>query len=266
MSKKSKNFHSSEKIFICGNSIRLKQKTNSYLLHYIPEGEVFFQGKQLFTFYFQSLIVPFRYTWRTQMADSNFAKFDRAPAHSPVGIEVNGKRPQVDKCGAHDLIASSDQQRSQHSAPAEFGEAGGATNEPASQRWQARPRAGRLVGAEPVRQAEARLGAFARQARAPARCGSGEKGRAWRSGMNGSAMISPTQRHLAALLRRTHARNDSFIRSSRPEMTPKPRPSVVCAAKGNGDEGFRAARKGEGFCFRFCRPSCIALYSKTTKE
>lgn len=200
------------------------------------------------------------------MADSNFAKFDRAPAHSPVGIEVNGKRHQDDKCGAHDLIASSDQQRSQHSAPAEFGGVGGAAEDCRPKAAKHVPTCGLRVGAEPVRQAEARLGAFARQARVPARCGSGEKGRAWRSGMNGSAMISTTQRHLAALLRRTHARNDSFIRSSRPEMTPKPRPSVVCVAKGNGDEGFRAARKGEGFCISSCTSSCAALFRIMTDE
>lgn len=195
------------------------------------------------------------------------AKIQHIPASQLAGMNIPRKRRQYDnKCGAHDLIASSDQQRSQHSAPAEFGGAGGATNEPASQRWQARPRAGRLVGAKPVRQAEARLGAFARQARAPARCGSGEKGRAWRSGMNGSAMISTTQRHLAALLRRTPARNDSIIHPSRMEMAPKPRTNGVCVAKWHGVEGFRAARKGEGFCTSLCTTSCIALFRIATKE
>lgn len=194
------------------------------------------------------------------------AKIQHIPALHPSGMDTPSKRRQYDKCEAHDLIASSDQQRSQHSAPAEFGEAGGAAEDCRPKAAKHVPTCGLRVGAEPVRQAEARLGAFARQARAPARCGSGEKGRAWRPGMNGSAMISPTQRHLAALLRRTHARNDSFIRSSRPEMTPKPRPSVVCAAKGNGDEGFRAARKGEGFCISLCTSSCIALFRIATKE
>lgn len=200
------------------------------------------------------------------MTDSDLAKFNRIPVCPPVGIQANGKRRQVGKCEAHDLSASSAQRQSQHSAPAEFGGAGGAAEDCRPKAAKHVPTCGLRVGAEPVRQAEARLGAFARQARAPARCGSGEKGRAWRSGMNGSAMISTTQRHLAALLRRTHARNDSFIRSSRPEMTPKPRPSVVCAAKGNGDEGFRAARKGEGFCISLCTSSCIALFRITTKE
>lgn len=194
------------------------------------------------------------------------AKIQHIPASHPAGMNIPRKRLQYDKCGAHDLIASSDQQRSQHSAPAEFGGAGGAAEDCRPQAAKHVPTCGLRAGAEPVRQAEARLGTFARQARAPARCGSGEKGRDWRSGMNGSAMTSTTQRHLAALLRRTHARNDSSIRSSRPEMTPKPRPSVVCAAKGNGDEGFRAARKGEGFCISLCTSSCTALFRMMTKE
>lgn len=194
------------------------------------------------------------------------ARIQHIPASHPAGMDIPRKRHQDDKCGAHDLSAFSAQQRSQHSAPAEFGGAGGAAEDCRPQAAKHVPTCGLRAGAEPVRQAEARLGAFARQARAPARCGSGEKGRAWRSGVNGNAMTSPTQRHLAALLRRTHARNASFIRSCRPEMTPKPRPSVVCEAKGNGDEGFRAARKGEGFCFQFCPSSCVALNNKPTKE
>lgn len=61
------------------------------------------------------------------------------------------------------------------------------------------------------------------------------------------------------------SKENSFIRSSRPEMTPKPRPSVVCAAKGNGDEGFRAARKGEGFCHSFNRWLCPLQNRAATK-
>lgn len=171
----------------------------------------------------------------------------------------------VAMCAAHILSASSAQQRSQHSAPAEFGGAGGAAEDCRPQSAKPAPAGGLRAGAEPVRQAIARLGAFARQARAPARCGSGEKGRAWRSGINGNAMTSPTQRHLAALLRRTSARNDSFIRSSRPEMPPEPRPSVVCVAKGNGDEGFRAARQGGGFGSFLCHALCSSENSAKTQ-
>lgn len=194
------------------------------------------------------------------------AKIQHIPASHLAGMDIPRKRHQYDnKCEAHELSAFSAQQRSQHSAPDEFGKAGGAAEDCRPQAAKHAPACGLRAGAEPVRQAIAGLGAFLRDAR----------GSIWRVQRHVEGQTDPesrfsgmrgAKRHLAALLRRTHARNDSPIRSSRPEMTPKPRPSVVCAAKGNGDEGFRAARKGEGFCISLCTSSCIALFRITTKE
>jgi hypothetical protein len=119
-------------------------------------------------------------------------------------------------------------------------------------------------GRSPVRRAKAGLGAFLRDARGSVCCGSGTwRGSptpksAWRDEWGKKA---PSRAFCGA-----PSKEDSNIRSYRPEMTPKPRPSVVCAAKGNGDEGFRAARKGEGYCRRLCTFSCAALYSRMTKE
>lgn len=189
------------------------------------------------------------------------AKIHHISASHPAGMDTPNKRHQSDKCEAHDLSASSAQQRSQHSAPAEFGRAGGATNEPASQRWQARPRAGRLVGAEPGAPPKRGYPRFLGvQSLCLPRSAAGKRGTPAES-QSPEESGDQQKRWVAAFLRRTPARNDSFIRSSRPEITPKPRPSVVCAAKGNGDEGFHAARKGGGFCFRFCPSSCVALNS-----
>lgn len=180
---------------------------------------------------------------------------------------VDAEKPAntIQSCVAHFLIASSDQERSQHAAQAAFGEAGGATHEPASQRWQARLRAGRVVGAEPGALREARQGAFLRPAR-------GSVGRVQRH-MEGRADpasrdsgMAGAKRHPAALFAAHPRRNDSSIRSSRPEMTPKPCPSRGCAATGNGLEGFRAALQGAGFCFSLCTALCAALYRNMTKE
>ena len=173
-----------------------------------------------------------------------------------VGQYGRRRHHRCNECAAHILCASRAQQRSQHSAPAEFGEAGGAAEDCRPKAAKHVPTCGLRAGAEPGAPSEARLPTFARQARAPARCGSGERGKAWRSWLSGGATISATQRWVASLLRRPLKRNDSIILSSRPEMTPKPCTSRVCEAKGNGGEGFRAARKGGEFrsfpCYALC--------------
>lgn len=132
--------------------------------------------------------------------------------HQIIPPNISGNRILEDqpagqinnKCGALTSSASSASQRSQHSAPAEFGAAGGATED-------GRPKATKhaqacvlRVGAEPGAPSEARLGAFSSQARAPARCDSGEKGKAWRS-----VMKSLTKRPLAALWAAHPGKEDS---------------------------------------------------------
>lgn len=130
-----------------------------------------------------------------------------------VGQYGRRRHHRCNECAAHILCASRAQQRSQHSAPAEFGEAGGAAEDCRPKAAKHVPTCGLRAGAKPGAPRGARLGAFSRQARAPACCGSGKQGKAWRSGGNGEAMIPPTKRPLAALLRR--AQQDRFRSSIR---------------------------------------------------
>lgn len=168
------------------------------------------------------------------------------------------------ECAAHILCAYSAQQRSQHPAQAGFGGAGGAAENCRPQSAKHAPACGFRAGAEPGAPSGAGLRTFLSKARGSGRCGSGD----W-SGLTTPCMRQRAvgaKRYVAALLRRPLARNDSSIRSSRSEIPPKPCTSRVCEAKGNGAEGFRAARKGGGRCCLSCLASCLALYSRVTKE
>lgn len=188
------------------------------------------------------------------------------PKHSPDAARITRslKHDQSGLRAAPNLNASSVQERRQHPAPAGFGGAGGAAEDCRPKPAKHVQTCGLRAGAEPGRQSEARLGTFLSEARGSGRCGSGD----WR-GLTTPCMrqhAMGAKRYLAALLRRPPARNDSNIHPSRMEMPPKPRPNGVCEAKWHGVEGFRAARKGEGFCFLLCSPLCHALFKSMTKE
>jgi hypothetical protein len=166
--------------------------------------------------------------------------FDREPSAQPMGRARPERSLRSNTLPLQSLVRT-----------------GGAVTRSSAQALEGHPSVRSWDGGNARAPSEARLGAFARQARVPARCGSGEKGKAWRSWMNGEARIQDAKAPSRAFCGAPR-KEDSSIWSSRPEILPKPRPSAVCAAKENGAELFRAARQGGGFCFRFCRAFCLS--------
>lgn len=117
-----------------------------------------------------------------------------------VGQYGRRRHHQCNECAAHILCASSAQQRSQHSAQAEFGKAGGAAEDCRPQSAKHVPTCGLRAGAEPGAPSEARLRTFLSKARGSGRCGSGD----W-SGLTTPCMrqrAMGAKRYVAALLRR----------------------------------------------------------------
>lgn len=165
---------------------------------------------------------------------------------------VDAEKPAttIQSCEAHNLIASSDQQRSQHSAQAEFGEAGGAAGDcrpKSAKRVQTR---GHRVGAKPGALREARQGAFLRHAR-----GSGWRVQRHLEGRADPASrfseMAGAKRHPAALFA---AHPQGMIRSfGRPDRKCHQRPVLTGFAKQSGMVSKASAQpvRAKAFVFDF---------------
>ncbi len=128
-----------------------------------------------------------------------------------------------------------------HPAPAGFGADPGAIHEPAPKRWQDTPVSGREMGRSRA-PSEARLPTFFRCAESLPAASSGRKEKRTGSGVYSEGGQAAAKKVGSRAFCGAPQQGGLGIRSSRPEMLPKPRPSAVRGAKGHGVEGFRAAR------------------------